>query len=86
MTVTATILTGKRDSALIVPNDTLRGIKGNQASVQVVELGRVGLRTVELGLRGLTHTEVTQGLSAGDVVIRTPDLQVGQRVRARDVD
>lgn len=86
MTVTATILTGKRDSALIVPNDTLKGIKGNQATVEVVELGRVSLRTVELGLRGLTHTEVTKGLSAGDAVIRTPDLQVGQRVRARDVD
>lgn len=86
MTVTATILTGKRDSALIVPNDTLKGIKGNQATVEVVELGRVSLRTVELGLRGLTQTEVTKGLSAGDAVIRTPDLQVGQRVRARDVD
>jgi HlyD family secretion protein len=86
MTVTATIVTGERDNALIVPNDTLRNIKGNQALVQTIELGRVAQRDIELGLRGLTHSEVLKGLSAGDVLIRTPDLTVGQRVRAGNVD
>lgn len=86
MTVTATIVTGERANALVVPNDTLRAVKGNEATVQLIELGRVAQRTVKLGLRGLTHSEVTEGLSPGDVVIRTPDLSVGQRVRAGDVD
>lgn len=86
MTVTATIVTGERDDALIVPNDALRSVKGNQANIQLIALGRVTEQAVELGLRGLTHSEVINGLSAGDVVIRTPDLAVGQRVRAGDVD
>lgn len=86
MTVTATIVTGKRDNALVVPNDALRAVKGTDAMVQLIEFGRVAERSVKLGLRGLTHSEVVDGLSAADVVIRTPDLSVGQRVRAGDVD
>lgn len=86
MTVTATIVTGKRDNALVVPNDALRTVKGTDAMVQLIEFGRVAERSVKLGLRGLTHSEVVDGLSAADVVIRTPDLSVGQRVRAGDVD
>lgn len=86
MTVTATIVTGERNDALVVPNDALRDVKANQARVQLLELGRVAERSVEVGLRGLTHSEIVKGLSAGDIVIRTPDLSVGQRVRAGDVD
>ena len=86
MTVTATIVTGERDRALVVPNDGLRQLRGDQATVQVIELGRVAEREVTLGLRGLTASEVTEGLSDGDTVIRTPDLEAGQRVRAGNVD
>lgn len=86
MTVTATIVTGRRDNAIVVPNDALRAVKGNEASVQTLDLGRVAQRTVKLGLRGLTHSEVVDGLSPGEMVIRTPGLSVGQRVRASDVD
>jgi HlyD family secretion protein len=86
MTVTATVVTGQRENALVVPNDALHDLSGEQASVQVIELGRVAKRQITLGLRGLTHSEVTDGLSPGDTVIRTPELQIGQRVRAGHVD
>lgn len=86
MTVTATIVTGKRDKTAIVPNDALHHIKGDQATVQVIDLGRVVEREVTLGLRGLTYSEVLKGLSSGTEVIRTPDLKPGQRVRAGHVD
>jgi len=86
MTVTATIVTGQRDSALVVSNDALRDASNGQATVQVVEMGRVAERKVTLGLRGLTASEVTDGLSDGDIVIRSPGLSVGQRVRADHVD
>jgi HlyD family secretion protein len=86
MTVTATMVTGRRDNALVVPNDTLKDLSGTQATVQVIEHGRVADREVTLGLRGLTDSEIISGLSDGDQVIRTPDLTVGQRVRAGDVD
>ncbi len=86
MTVTATIVTGEQNNAIVVPNDTLRDIKGDQAVVQIVEFGRVAEANVTLGLRGLTQTEVLKGLGDGARVIRSPDLKVGQRVRAIDVD
>lgn len=86
MTVTATVITGERDSTIVVPNDVLRGISGNQATVQIIRLGRVAEQEVKLGLRGTTQSEVLEGLTAGAMVIRTPGLKPGQRVRAGHVD
>lgn len=86
MTVTATIITGERNKTAVVPNDALHQIEGDQATVQVIDLGRVVEREVTLGLRGLTYSEVLKGLSSGTEVIRTPDLKPGQRVRAGHVD
>jgi len=85
MTVTATIVTGEQDNALVIPNDALHNAN-QETTVQVIELGRVAERGVTLGMRGLTHSEVVDGLSAGEVVIREPGLKVGQRVRAGNVD
>jgi HlyD family secretion protein len=86
MTVTATIVTGKRDSTIAVPNDVLTQVVGDQATLQLIYRGRVVEQIVELGLRGTTHTELTHGIDDGAVVVRAPDLKVGQRVRAGNVD
>ena len=86
MTVTATIVTGERDNTIVVPNDVLRQITGNQAVVQIIRLGRVADQAVKLGLRGTTHTEIVDGLARGTAIIRTPGLKPGQRVRAGHVD
>jgi len=86
MTVTATIVTGKRDSTITVPNDVLKQVVGDQATLQLIHRGRVVEQIVDLGLRGTTHTEVIQGIDDGAVVVRAPDLKVGQRVRAGNVD
>ncbi len=86
MTVTATIVTGKRDSTIAVPNDVLTQVVGDQATLQLISRGRVVEQIVELGLRGTTHTELTHGIDDGAVVVRAPDLKVGQRVRAGNVD
>jgi HlyD family secretion protein len=86
MTVTATILTGRVKQGLVIPNDAIHAVNGDHATVQVLSLGRVSERSVTLGLRGLDASEVTKGLQAGDRVILTSDLTVGQRARAHDVD
>ena len=86
MTVTATITTGERSDALAIPNDAIQAGPANRARVLVVRLGRAVEREIELGLRGLTMTEVTQGLSSGDVVVLTPGIMPGQRVKASNVD
>ncbi len=86
LTVTVTILTGQVDQGWVIPNDALHDIEGNKATVHVYSVGRVSLREVTLGLRGLAATQIIDGLENNDLVILTPDLTVGQRVRAEHVD
>lgn len=89
MTVTATILTGEREQALVVPNDALVDDRDGsaQARVLVVRDGRVQHVDVRLGLRGLAASEVLAGVRAGDVVIAAGALaaeslpEEGRRVR-----
>src|SRR5690606_21983465 len=69
MTVSVNVETGRRDSALVVPNDALLAVRGNDATVWRVVDGRATRRKVQLGLRGLVQTEVTQGLESDDLVL-----------------
>lgn len=84
LTVSVNIRTAERAQALAVPNDALRDLQGNAASVLRVRDGRVQRVPVTLGLRGLTLTEVTAGLAAGDRVLAgaaTVAVADGQRLR-----
>jgi HlyD family secretion protein len=83
MTVSVNVETGRRDHAIVVPNDVLGAVDGNHATVWLVVDGRAVRRRVELGLRGLTRTEVTAGLRQGDrVLVEAPaTLKPGDRVR-----
>ncbi|MGC9162355.1 MAG: efflux RND transporter periplasmic adaptor subunit [Thiomonas sp.] len=83
MTVSADIVTARRERALVVPNDALREVDGERATVLVVDDGRARPRRIALGLRGLTLSEVRSGLRAGDEVIAARDIAAGQRVRVR---
>lgn len=71
MTVTATIVTGRREQALAVPNDALlEAVPGSdRATVLRVRDGRVQRVPVRLGLRGLAMSEALEGLVAGDRVL-----------------
>ena len=83
MTVSVNVETGRRASALVVPNDALGAVDGNRATLWLVSDGRASRREVTLGLRGLALTEVTAGLQAGDRVLadaKAP-LTEGDRVR-----
>ena len=89
MTVTATILTGRSERALAVPNDALldAGPGARRAGVLRVREGRVQRVEVRLGLRGLAMTEVLEGLEEGDRVVAAGALDPermpaeGDRVR-----
>lgn len=89
MTVTVTVLTGQRESALAVPNDALLDARdgSDRATVLVVRDGRVRRTVVTLGLRGLAMSEVVAGLRAGDHVVAASALGAdalpadGDRVR-----
>ena len=84
LTVSVNIRPAERAQARAVPNDALRDLQGNAASVLRVRDGRVQRVPVTLGLRGLTLTEVTAGLAAGDRVLAgaaTVAAADGQRLR-----
>jgi HlyD family secretion protein len=57
--------------------------QGEEWAVFVVEAARAKRRNIQLGRRGSLEAEVTQGLTAGETVIRHPsnDLTDGARVK-----
>lgn len=87
MTVSVNIQTGRREQALVVPNDALREVEGERAQLWLVNDGRAVRRSVQLGLRGLAASEVVQGLQAGDWVLADASalIEAGSRVRIKAV-
>lgn len=83
MTVSASIETGRREAALVLPNDALLAVDGSSAEVQLVRDGRVQSATVTLGLRGAVASEVVAGLEPGAQLLLAR-LEPGQRVRVQD--
>jgi HlyD family secretion protein len=81
MTVSVNIETARRSLALTVPNDALIAQPGGGVAVLALRGRRTARVPVELGLKGLTMSEVTAGLAAGDLVLATPTVAAGQRVR-----
>jgi len=85
MTVSVNIETGRRDQAIVIPNDALHGMEGNDAKVWRVAKGQATQQSVQLGLRGLAAAEIISGLEPGDQVLADipPGLQEGDRVRVQ---
>ena len=83
MTVSVNVETGRRNRAVVVPNDALGVVDGNKAELWLVVNGRAIRREVTLGLRGLALTEITAGLQAGDWILTDAQAAVeeGDRVR-----
>ena len=86
MTVSVNIETGRRDRALVVPNDALATVVGDRATVLRVTAGKAQRVSVRLGLRGLAVSEVLSGLQAGDVVLADAGAGIadGSRVRPNE--
>lgn len=83
MTVSVNVETGRRNQTIAVPNDALAATTGDRAELWLVASGRVERRQVQLGLRGLTQTEISAGLRAGDLILADGHaaLSEGDRVR-----
>lgn len=89
MTLSIEVRTGARQGARAVPlkalRDTAASSSGERATVLVAKDGRAVAREVVLGLRTLDAVEVRSGLKDGDLVLLDPNVEPGQRVRARPV-
>jgi len=78
------IKTGSKSNVLLLPVQFLRW-RESKPGVFVNDHGKTHWRDVTLGLRGLQNVEVTQGLSAGEQIVRAGDgqklpLTDGQRI------
>jgi len=84
MTVSVNVETGRRDTALALPNDALLDAGGGP-EVLAVRDGKVRRAAVQVGLRGVAMSEISGGLQAGDVVLASAasvkEVQAGGRVR-----
>ncbi|WP_157957854.1 efflux RND transporter periplasmic adaptor subunit [Aliidiomarina celeris] len=86
MTVSVNIETARRENTLVVPNEAIFRTNSSEATVYTVRNNKIEQRSVALGLRGLTQTEVVSGLNAGDFVIieRADNMSAGDRVRVQE--
>lgn len=84
MTVSVNIETGRREQALVLPNDALLARNSTRAQVLRVNDGVVERVDVRLGLLGTALSEVVEGLAAGDLVL-AGEAEAGQPVRVREL-
>ncbi len=83
MTVAIDIGVADKDRALVVPAGAVRDAGLPEPWVLALRDGRAERRAVRLGARGPARVELLDGAAAGDVLIVTPGIEPGQRVRAR---
>jgi HlyD family secretion protein len=83
MTVSIDIEVAARPAARVVPVAALRGPVGEAPWVLVLRDGRAERVTVRTGARSAAEVEVEDGLATGDVVIVSPGIAPGDRVRPR---
>jgi HlyD family secretion protein len=69
-TVSVSIVTGVARNVLTVPSSAVTSV-GNNSTVTVLQNGQQSVRPVQVGLVGDSSTEITSGLSEGDVVVLT---------------
>lgn len=86
MTVSVNIETAKRNQAMVIDNDALLNIRGQQAEVWVVRDQKLQRQAVKLGLKSTTQSEVLGGLKVGDQILRDPNQgKEAKRVRIEQV-
>ena len=75
-----------RKHVLTVPTDAIRDAATAAPWVFVVDASRVVRRDLTLGITGEGQSEISSGLSAGDVVVLSSAraLEPGQRVRVQE--
>jgi HlyD family secretion protein len=83
MTVSVNIETGRRDRALVLPNDALAAVDGDRATVLRVESGKARRVPIRLGLRGLATSEILSGLQQGDIVLADASTSIADGARVR---
>lgn len=81
MTVSVSVLTARKERALLIPKDYMLRTEQGWQVYSVVD-GKTALTQIELGLQSTTAVEVVKGIDAGTLLLLPDDVkQVGQTVR-----
>lgn len=80
MTVSADIELRREKQATVVPTRAIRGRAQVQPFVLVIDDGRATRRDVQIGLRSDEFIEIVEGLSKGEEIILSQDVEPGERV------
>lgn len=84
MTVSVEMVTGRKDDALVVASDAVRGADTQEPWVLAVQDGRAVKVPVKLGLKGVGSSEIVGGVQAGDIlVVAQAAAGPGDRVSAQ---
>jgi HlyD family secretion protein len=84
MTVSVEMIVGRREQALLLPAEAVRGADGDAPHVLAIRDGRAERVPVMLGLRGVGTVEAASGVRDGDLVILpSTQVQPGDRVSPR---
>lgn len=84
MTVSVEMVTGRKDDALVVASDAVRGADTQQPWVLAIQDGRAVKVPVVLGLKGVGSSEIVSGVAAGDaLVVAQAPAGPGERVRGK---
>lgn len=82
MTVSVNIETGRRASALVLPEEVVQGLGTAEPWVAVVRDGRLVQQPVKIGLRAPGMVEILSGVEDGELVARGFEgVEPGSRVR-----
>jgi macrolide-specific efflux system membrane fusion protein len=69
-TASVQVVVGSAENVLTVPASAVT-TAGGQSTVTILQNGKQVVKTVEVGLKGDTSTEIKSGLNEGDQVVRT---------------
>jgi HlyD family secretion protein/macrolide-specific efflux system membrane fusion protein len=83
MTTQVQIVVEQRDHVLRLPNAALKWVSGEQIVFVRQNGGGIGQVTPKLGLTGVTHSEIVDGLAEGDEVATRVDLPQQQMAKRK---
>jgi len=81
--VRVAIETATARDVVIVPRESVRTVKDGSKIVMVVKNNRVEHRPVQTGTGDRENMEITEGLTAGDIIIRDGNLDLKENARVK---
>ena len=84
--VKVAIETSTRQDVLVIPREAVRTLKDGGKEVKVVTDNRVKHRPVQTGIGDRENLEITEGLTADEVIIRDGNLDLKENTRVKPVE